>query len=77
MDLIRQGYDLATNKKYSKWTSWALVAGEGLLCALIILRVPCEHDHPVERGPKLIKHLYRHRDRLENIYATSPNILER
>lgn len=38
--LYRQVIDLATNPQHSRWISWLLLVADGLLCGLIIRRIP-------------------------------------
>ena len=46
-DLITNVQDLAFNPKHTRWIAPLIVAGEAILCALIIWKVPCESQYRV------------------------------
>lgn len=44
MDLKNWVWDLCVNPKHTKWIAPLSVLGDAFLCALIIWRIPCEHQ---------------------------------
>lgn len=50
MDLIKNAFKIASDPKQSQWIAPLLVAGDAVLCGLIIWKIPCKQSNSFEKA---------------------------